>query len=81
MPPKVGCSLVGTCLPVFILNWLLILNHLHNLLLTCFHMSSFSTAFSYVVLPAADDATHLVTGHPKPVPTSTFIAGMLELIT
>lgn len=32
----------------------------------------------HVVLPAADDAIHMITGHPKPIPTPTFIAALRE---
>ncbi|CAB4007593.1 Hypothetical predicted protein [Paramuricea clavata] len=30
----------------------------------------------HVVLPAGDDASHIIIGHTKPIPTPTFIAGL-----
>jgi hypothetical protein len=59
-----------------ILSWnpCIILTILCNLVRQ--HVCRYFSNHGHVVIAAPDDATHLITGHTKPIPTLTFIASL-----
>lgn len=61
-----------------ILSWnpCIILTILCNLVRQ--HVCRYFSNHGHVVIAAPDDATHLITGHTKPIPTLTFIASLCD---